>query len=187
MSENSTISNSRINLEKKIFSSVREVQDFPKLGILFKDINPLLRDTLLCKEIINHLAAYYHNDKPDAIFAIESRGFYFGFPLALKLGIPFVPIRKKGKLPGIIHQQEYALEYGSSIMEVQKNVIKKGSRILIHDDVLATGGTASAAAELVKKCDAQVHSFNFIIELEFLNGREKLEKLNPKIYNLASS
>ncbi len=187
MSENTTILNHRVELEKRIFSTVREVPDFPKPGILFKDINPVLRDHKLCTEIINHLAEYYSENTPDCIASIESRGFYFGFPLAMKLGIPFVPIRKKGKLPGDVYQQEYSLEYGSAIIEVQKGVIKPNDKVLIHDDVLATGGTALAAAELVKACKAEVHSFNFIIELSFLNGQERLSHIRKETYNLAVS
>jgi adenine phosphoribosyltransferase len=187
MPEDKTLPNHRVELENRIFSAVREVPDFPKPGILFKDINPLLREHVLCKDIIDHLADYYSNNKPDCIASIESRGFYFGFPLAMKLGIPFVPIRKKGKLPGDVHQIEYQLEYGTAIIELQKEVIKPNSKVLIHDDVLATGGTALAAAELVKACGAEVHSFNFIIELSFLNGQEKLNEVNKNTYNLAIS
>lgn len=187
MSKDKTIPNSKIELEKRIFSAVREVPDFPKPGILFKDINTLLRDHTLCTEVIDSLAEYYSHHKPDAIAAIESRGFYFGFPLALKLGIPFIPIRKKGKLPGDVYQQEYDLEYGTAIIELQKDSVFSGQKILIHDDVLATGGTAAAASELIKAAGGEVYGFNFIIELSFLLGAQKLEQITSEIYNLASA
>ncbi len=185
MPENKTLSDTRLILEKDIFNAVREVPDFPKEGILFKDINPMFQDSELCKRIIDHLADHYKNDKLDVIAGIESRGFYFGFPLALQLGIPFVPIRKKGKLPGELIEQSYDLEYGQATIEVQKGAISKNSRVLIHDDLLATGGTALAAAELVRKSEAEIVGFNFIIGLEFLNGEEKLRHASPNIYNLA--
>jgi len=187
MPENSTLPNHRIALENRIFSSVREVPNFPKPGILFKDINPLLRDHQLCSEIIDHLTDYYSSDKPDCIASIESSRFYFGFPLALNLGIPFIPIRKKGKLPGDVLQNEYDLEYGTSTIELQKGVMQPNDKGLIHDDVLATGGTALAAAELVKACSAEIHSFNFIIELSFLKGQERLNEIGKNTYNLAVS
>ena len=187
MPENKTVFGNRLELEKEIFSAVREVPDFPKEGILFKDINPIFQDSALCLRIIKHLATYYKDKGLDAIVGVESRGFFFGFPLALELGIPFIPIRKKGKLPGEVLEERYDLEYGSAAIEVQRGALKNGDKVLVHDDVLATGGTALAAAHLVRKSGAVVEGFNFIIMLGFLGGDEKLNALNCNIYNLAIS
>jgi adenine phosphoribosyltransferase len=123
-------------------------------------------------------------EKPDAICAIESRGFFFGMLLANKLNVPFIMVRKKGKLPGEIISESYDLEYGSATIEIQKKAIKKGQKIWIHDDVLATGGTAAAAARLIQKQDAQVLGFTFLMELSFLNGRDYLKSLDVPIESL---
>lgn len=187
MPENKAVFGNRLELEKEIFSAVREVPDFPKEGILFKDINPVFQDSALCLRIIKHLATHYKDKGLDAIVGVESRGFFFGFPLALELGIPFIPIRKKGKLPGEVIEERYDLEYGSAVIEVQRGALKNGDKVLVHDDVLATGGTALAAANLVNKSGAVVGGFNFIIMLGFLGGDEKLNPLNVNIYNLAVS
>ncbi|MFK7756880.1 MAG: adenine phosphoribosyltransferase [Flavobacteriales bacterium] len=183
MSENETISQTQ--LEEEIFNTVRDVLDFPKAGVLFKDINPVFQNHRLSKKIIKHLGEYYAQANLDAVVGIESRGFFFGFPLALELNIPFIPIRKKGKLPGDVLEQAYDLEYGKAIIEVQRDTIESGMNVLVHDDVLATGGTANAAAQLVHKCGGHVHGFNFIIELAFLNGGENLKSTSSNIYNLA--
>ncbi len=185
MHENETVS--QVELEEEIFSTVRDVLDFPKPGILFKDINPLFQDCGLSKKIIGHLADYYRKHDLDAVVGIESRGFFFGFPLALELGLPFIPVRKKGKLPGDVLEQSYDLEYGKAIIELQRDTLEAGMNVLIHDDVLATGGTARAAAELVNKCGACVSGFNFIIELAFLRGEENLKSSSSNIYNLATA
>ncbi len=160
-------------LEQSIKRSIRDVPDFPKPGILFKDITPIFYDQQLCTEIVNGFIEKMQQ-KPDAIVGIESRGFLFGFLMANKLNIPFVLIRKSGKLPYKTVAHEYSLEYGTSKMEIHEDALKKDWNVMIHDDLLATGGTAEAAAQLVKKLGAKVLGFNFVVSLEFLNGRNKL-------------
>jgi adenine phosphoribosyltransferase len=149
-------------LEEKIKNTIRDVPDYPKAGIVFKDITPVLSSPALVKEII------------DAIAATEARGFIFGSILALELGCRFIPIRKKGKLPFTTRSQEYQLEYGVATVEIHTDAIKPGDRVLIHDDLLATGGTAGAAADLIKSFDGVVVGFSFIINLSFLPGEDNL-------------
>lgn len=163
-----------MSLTEKIKDAIRDVPDFPKPGILFKDITPIFLDAKLCNEITDAFCRSFSKAKPDAIIGIESRGFLFGMLMASWLNIPFIMVRKVGKLPGKTVSQTYDLEYGSAIIEVHEDVIKKGWNIVIHDDLLATGGTAQAAAEIVKKCGANIAGFTFVVELEFLKGREKL-------------
>jgi len=162
-----------LTLEESIRGTIRDVPDFPKPGIMFKDITPVFYDQQLCSNIVEGFIASL-KETPDAMLGIESRGFLFGFAVANKLGIPFVMVRKVGKLPSKTHQVKYELEYGSSVIEVQQDALQPGWKVLIHDDLLATGGTAEAAAQLVKKCGATVSGFNFVIALDFLNGKEKL-------------
>ena len=176
----------RILIEQKIKKIIRDVPDFPKKGILFKDITPLLQHQNLCSEIINELAVFYKNKKLNAIVGIESRGFLFGFALANSLQIPFVLIRKEGKLPYKKIAEEYDLEYGKAKIELQEDDIKAGWNVLIHDDLLATGGTAIAAAKLVKSQMGNVVGFSFLIELDFLNGREKLATINKNIHSFVN-
>ncbi|HKC69261.1 MAG TPA: adenine phosphoribosyltransferase [Bacteroidia bacterium] len=163
-----------MQLTEKIKDAIRDVPDFPKPGILFKDITPIFLDAKLCNEITDAFCRSFSKAKPDAIIGIESRGFLFGMLMASWLNIPFIMVRKVGKLPGKTVSQTYDLEYGSAVIEVHDDVIKKGWNIVIHDDLLATGGTAQAAAEIVKKCGANVAGFTFVVELEFLKGKEKL-------------
>ncbi|HET6245865.1 MAG: adenine phosphoribosyltransferase [Bacteroidetes bacterium] len=163
-------------ITQKIKSVIRDIPDFPKPGILFKDITPILLDAELCTEIVNEFISKSGNSLPDAIIGVESRGFFFGMMLASKLNIPFIPVRKAGKLPYKTISHEYDLEYGSSKIEMHTGVIQKGWNVLIHDDLLATGGTAAAAAELVVKQHAKVSGFLFLVELDFLNGRKGLDK-----------
>ena len=184
MSENKTVFGNRLELEKEIFSAVREVPNFPKAGVLFKDINPIFQDSVLCLKIIKHLAIYYKDKGLDAIVGVESRGFFFGFPLALELGIPFIPIRKKGKLPGKIYKQKYKLEYGIDEIEVHKNAATQNDKILIIDDLIATGGTALASAKIVEKCKAKVSAFLFLIDLFDLPGNNKLLARGYKTFKL---
>ncbi|MDQ3192706.1 MAG: adenine phosphoribosyltransferase [Bacteroidota bacterium] len=167
-------------ITEKIKSAIRDIPDFPKPGILFKDITPILLDAKLCNEIVDAFILKTENAKPDAIIGIESRGFFFGMMLASKLNIPFIPVRKAGKLPYKTVSYEYNLEYGSSKVEMHTGVIQKGWKVLIHDDLLATGGTAAAAAELVVKQEAQVSGFLFLVELDFLKGRNSLEKYSTE-------
>lgn len=164
-----------MNLEQQIRDTVRDIPNFPKPGILFKDVTPIFYNQHLCNEIVDAFIESI-NEKPDAIVGIESRGFLFGFMLANKLNIPFVLVRKAGKLPYKTVSVEYDLEYGTSKIEMHEESLAIGSRVLIHDDLLATGGTAEAAAQLVKKMGATVIGFNFLIGLDFLNGNNKLVK-----------
>ncbi|MEP1032281.1 adenine phosphoribosyltransferase [Ekhidna sp.] len=173
-----------MNLQKRITETIRTVPDFPKPGIMFKDITPLLKDVELSKEITQVFAEYWDSHELDAIVGIESRGFIWGNSLAQQLGIPFIPIRKKGKLPAETLAFKYDLEYGSAEVEIHKDAILKGQRILIHDDLLATGGTAIAAAELVKMSGGVVAGFSFLVELGFLNGNEVLRNYNTNIHSL---
>ena len=171
-------------ISKKIDLAIREVPNFPKSGINFKDITSLLLDPQLSTAIIDSFIQRLKGKKFDAIVGIESRGFLFGFYLANKMGIPFVPIRKVGKLPGETLKYKYDLEYGSAEVEVHKSDIKKGWNVVVHDDLLATGGTACAAAELVSELGAKVFAFTFVISLDFLNGNERLKKYSEKIITL---
>lgn len=162
-----------MNLEKEIADNIRDIPDFPKPGIVFKDITPVFYNQNLCSRIVDEFISRLDN-KPDAIVGIESRGFLFGFLVANKLDIPFVLVRKAGKLPYKTVSVEYDLEYGTSKIEMHEDALKKGWNVIIHDDLLATGGTAEAAAHLVKKLGANVSGFNFVISLDFLNGENKL-------------
>ncbi len=162
-----------MNLEQAIKQTIRDIPDFPKPGIIFKDVTPLFYDQKLCSRIVDEFISRM-DEKPDAIVGIESRGFLFGFLIANKLDIPFVLVRKAGKLPYKTVNYEYDLEYGSAKIEMHEDSLQKGWKVIIHDDLLATGGTAEAAANLVKKLGAFVLGFNFVIGLDFLNGEKKL-------------
>ena len=155
-------------------SFVRAVPDFPVEGILFRDITPMLQDPAALRESIRALAALVEGEQIDRVVGMESRGFIFGVPLAMELGCGFVPLRKPGKLPRKILSREYALEYGNATLEVHAEDIQPGERILIVDDLLATGGTARAAAELVEEAGATVLAMLFVIELIGLDGRGQL-------------
>jgi adenine phosphoribosyltransferase len=155
-------------------SLIREIPDFPKPGILFRDITTLLQTPDGLSHTVELLANQAHPLAPDYIAGIESRGFIFGVPLAYKLGIGFVPIRKPGKLPAATHGVEYALEYGTDTLEIHQDAFPVGSRVLIVDDLLATGGTAAAAVQLVQTAGAELAGLSFVIELCELNGRQKL-------------
>tara|TARA_Y100000589_G_scaffold24455_1_gene20204 strand:+ start:2387 stop:2914 length:528 start_codon:yes stop_codon:yes gene_type:complete len=171
-------------ISQKIHQAIREVPDFPKPGINFKDITTLLLDSKLSSNIIDAFIERLKRKKIDAVVGIESRGFLFGFLLASKLEIPFIPIRKVGKLPGETLRYKYDLEYGSAEVEIHKSDIKKGWNVIVHDDLLATGGTACAAAELVQDLGAKVTAFTFVISLDFLNGIQKLEQYSKDIVSL---
>lgn len=173
-------------LATKIQNAVRTIPNFPKVGIQFKDITPLLLDAELSNEMTQAFAAYAQKIGAEVICGIESRGFIFGAAMAQAAGLPFVLIRKKGKLPAEKISYSYDLEYGSATIELHKGDIPKGRKVLIHDDLLATGGTAEAAAHLVKKAGGQVIGFSFIIELAFLKGHEKLLPFTENIQNLVS-
>lgn len=155
-----------MSLQERIDQTIRNVPDFPKPGIQFKDISPILENPKLSEEIVEEFANYWKG-KIDAIAGVESRGFLFGFPLAMKLGIPFILIRKKGKLPYKTISHKYDLEYGSAEIEMHIDSVKPGMRVLVHDDLLATGGTAGAAAELIRMENGEISGFSFLVELEF--------------------
>jgi adenine phosphoribosyltransferase len=155
-------------------SRIRDVPDFPKPGIVFKDIMPLLADAAALRDAVDGLAEWAAPRKPDLILGAEARGFITGGALACKLGCGFVPARKPGKLPWRTVSVKYALEYGFDALEVHADSIVRGQRVLVHDDVLATGGTAKAKCELVEQLGGEVVGVLFIISLEFLNGRERL-------------
>ncbi len=156
---------------------IREIPDFPKSGILFRDIAPLLADPNALGEVVERMAVQAREWGADAVAGVESRGFLFGVPVALSLGIPFVPIRKAGKLPGETVQEEYALEYGTAILEVQRDAALSGRRVVIVDDLLATGGTIRAAASLVTALGGTVAGSSFLIELAALGGRAVLGQM----------
>jgi len=158
------------NIEKYI----RDIKDFPKQGIIFKDITPLLSDAYALRETTKALLDLVP-DKIDKVVGIEARGFFFGTLLAEHLNAGFVPIRKPGKLPFTTFDETYDLEYGTDTLSMHTDAIKPGEKVLIHDDVLATGGTAQAVTKLVEKAGGEVVMLNFLIELEFLSGREKLK------------
>lgn len=155
---------------------IRDIPDFPKEGILFKDITTLLKDPVALKLAVVAMADRFRHQKIHKVCGIESRGFIFGVPIALELGAGFVPIRKAGKLPAAKISQEYTLEYGVDRVEVHKDAIAKGERVLIVDDLMATGGTAKASADLVKKLGCEIAGLLFLVELEFLKGRELLKE-----------
>lgn len=170
-----------MNLTENIKKVIRDVPDFPKPGILFKDITPLLYDQKLCTAMVDEFIVSLAEKKIDAIVGIESRGFLLGMLLANKLNVPFVLARKAGKLPYKTLSQEYSLEYGTAKIEMHIDCIKAGWNVLIHDDLLATGGTAEATALLIKQFGASVAGYNFIVGLDFLNGAEKLNKHSNNI------
>jgi adenine phosphoribosyltransferase len=153
---------------------IREVPDFPKPGINFKDITTLLKDGAAFGQAINTMAAYFENKKPDLIVGAESRGFLLGAPLAYKFGCGFVLVRKPGKLPAAVEQVSYQLEYGKDVLEIHRDAIQPGRKVLLVDDLLATGGTIFATAELVKKLGGDITGFAFLIELDLLQGRDRL-------------
>jgi adenine phosphoribosyltransferase len=173
-------------ISTKLENSLRDIADFPKPGILFKDITPILKDASLCTEVIDEFVSRLEGIQIDVIAGIESRGFLFGLMLANKLGIPFVPIRKKGKLPFNTVAESYDLEYGSATLEIHTDAIFSGQRVLIHDDLLATGGTVGAATRLVQKLEGEVAGYAFVVSLDFLNAREQLEAVSENIITLVS-
>ena len=159
----------------EIEHAIRNIPDFPKPGIQFKDITPVLADARLFSGSIDLLTEKFKPDDVDAVVGIDARGFIFAAAAAVKLQAGFVPIRKKGKLPYRTHEQEYNLEYGTATVAVHVDALKPGSRVLLIDDLLATGGTAAAAAALVQRLGARILEISFLIELSFLAGRQKLK------------
>lgn len=163
-----------MQLADTIKTLIRDVPDFPKPGVIFKDITPLLENPQVVKEVVKGLAAPYRSSNINAIAAIEARGFLFGFLLAQELGIPFIPVRKQGKLPYKKISQEYSLEYGMATIEMHTDAIQPGWRVVIHDDLLATGGTAQAAGQLVQRLGGALAGFSFVVNLTFLGGEKLL-------------
>jgi adenine phosphoribosyltransferase len=159
---------------RKIKKAIRDVPDFPKAGIIFKDITPVLADPKLFKSAVSMLVRRHKGQGIQKIAAIDARGFIFGGAMALKLGIGFVPIRKKGKLPYRSFEQSYDLEYGSATLCIHEDAFVKGEKVVLIDDLLATGGTAAASAKLIEQAGGVVAGIDFLVELAFLNGREKL-------------
>ena len=173
-------------LQERVRELIIDTPNFPIEGIIFKDILPLFRNTDLVKELVSEMAEELRVLNPTALVAMESRGFLLGMPLALKLGIPFICIRKKGKLPGAISGISYSLEYGNAEIEIQKTALTSNDRVVLHDDVLATGGTAHAAAQLIKSTGAELVAFSFLMELNFLKGREIVGLNNAAIHTFAT-
>jgi adenine phosphoribosyltransferase len=155
---------------------IREVPDFPKPGILFYDITTLLKDRKGLALLIDALAEHYIDEKVDLVLGMEARGFIFGPALAYRLNAGFVPVRKPGKLPAATIKYDYALEYGTNTLEIHKDAIQKGQRVIIVDDLLATGGTAEATAKLAESLGADIAGLGFVVELDFLNPRQKLKQ-----------
>ena len=166
------------NSIKEIANNIRDVQDFPKEGIVFKDITPILSDINLFRKSIDLMVKPFIEKKIDVVVGIESRGFIFGTPIADRLNASFVPVRKPGKLPHETEQISYQLEYGKDSLEIHKDSINEGQKILIVDDLLATGGTAEATSKLITKLKGNILGLAVLIELEFLEGRKKLNSYN---------
>jgi adenine phosphoribosyltransferase len=158
----------------KIKAAIRDIPDFPKPGIIFKDITPVLKDPVLFNQVVDYFYYELKDKKIQYVVGIESRGFILGAALAYKLGAGFVPIRKKGKLPGLVERHEYDLEYGTDTIEMHTDAIEPGSRVALIDDLLATGGTAAASVKLLHKLKADLASILFLVELDFLHGRQQL-------------
>lgn len=173
-----------MNLEAEIKATIRDVPNFPKEGIIFKDITPVFKNAALCKKIVQKIISDLGDTKIDAIAGIESRGFLIGAALAMEMNLPFILIRKSGKLPYETVSYSYELEYGSAEIEMHVDAVDPGQNVLIHDDLLATGGSASAAAELVKKQGGNVAGFNFLIDLTFLGGQDQLTQYSENISTL---
>jgi adenine phosphoribosyltransferase len=175
-----------MKIEEKLKAEIRDVHDFPIPGIVFKDITPVMMNPNLSKELVDELAQQVKALGITKVAGIESRGFLLGYPLAMHLNLPFIMIRKKGKLPYHKVTQSYALEYGLAEIEMHSDAVSSQDRVLIHDDLLATGGSADAAASLITNQGAQVAGFSFLIELSFLNGRQKLASYNCPIMNVVA-
>tara|TARA_Y100000816_G_scaffold193284_1_gene141045 strand:+ start:293 stop:832 length:540 start_codon:yes stop_codon:yes gene_type:complete len=163
-------------LKNKLKKTIRVIPDFPKKGIMFQDITSITDNKMLFKEVIYEISKYVKKNKFTKIAAVEARGFIFGSAVSFKTEVPFVPIRKKGKLPGKVLKQKYKLEYGNDEIQIHKNSISERDRVLIIDDLIATGGTAFASAQLINKCNVKSIEFYFIIDLKNIGGSQKLEK-----------
>lgn len=173
-------------IEEQLKAAIRDIPDFPKPGILFKDITPVFKDPALCQGIVDEFVGRLSDQQFDAVVGIDSRGFLLGPMIAVKLGVPFIPIRKKGKLPGKTISESYALEYGSATIEMHEDAFGPGTRVLMHDDLLATGGTVAASSRLVERLGGKVVAYAFIVALDFLPGREALDAGESPVVVLAS-
>jgi len=167
--------------ELNLTNYIRNIPDWPKKGILFRDITPLLADAAAFAEAVKTISDKFRNAKIDYVAAVEARGFIFGSAVAVNLGAGFVPIRKKGKLPHKTESVTYDLEYGTDTLEVHSDAVKKGSKVLMVDDLLATGGTMAAACKLIEKIGGKVEAIAFLIELKDLGGRKKIENYNISV------
>ncbi|MBL7941495.1 MAG: adenine phosphoribosyltransferase [Flavobacteriales bacterium] len=176
-----------MSIQTHLRKRIIDVPDFPKPGIVFRDITPVFLDSQLCRAMVIDMAGQFSRLKLDAIIGLESRGFLLGMPLAIAMDLPFVLARKKGKLPRSTYEVTYALEYGEATIEMHRDAIQPGWNVLVHDDVLATGGTASAAASLVKAAGARVAAFSFLLELKQLGGRKYLDQHQAPVFTFATS
>ncbi|MEU5996159.1 adenine phosphoribosyltransferase [Spirillospora sp. NPDC047418] len=167
-----------MDLGKLIQERIRDIPDYPKPGVMFKDITPLLADHVAFAGVVDSIVNHHGRGTIDKIVGIEARGFILAAPVAYHFGAGFVPVRKKGKLPAATHEQTYDLEYGNETIEIHADALEPGDRVLIVDDVLATGGTAAAAAELVRRGGADIVGLSVLLELSFLRGRDKLGNLD---------
>jgi adenine phosphoribosyltransferase len=166
----------RMTADAYLKSKIRSIPDFPKKGIVFRDITTLLKDPEALKRAVDMFYEQYRDHRVTKVVSVESRGFIFGAALAYRLNAGFVPIRKAGKLPGETIRQEYELEYGTDAIEIHADAIAPGDRIVIHDDLLATGGTVEAACALAERLQSEIVGISFLIELSFLNGRKRITK-----------
>lgn len=172
-------------IEQQIKAAIRDIPDFPKPGIIFKDITTILQDPILCQGIVDAFAEKLEGLRVDVVAGVESRGFLFGLMLAIRLGVPFVPVRKAGKLPHTVKQKVYELEYGTATIEMHTDAFKPGSHVLIHDDLLATGGTVTATSALIAELGGVVAGFSFVVGLNFLKGQERIQAISDNIIVLA--
>ena len=168
-------------LQDSLLQRIVDVPDFPSPGIVFKDISPLLADRTAFAAAVDAMAERHLEQHVDLVVGIEARGFVLAAPVAYRLGAGFVPVRKPGKLPSAVHETAYDLEYGQNVLHVHVDALAPGDRVLVVDDVLATGGTAAAAARLVQACGAELVGFSLLLELSFLHGREALEAACPDV------
>ena len=175
-----------MNIGERLDNQLRTIPDFPKPGITFKDITPVLENPTLCRDLVQEIKNSFSDLNVDAIAGVESRGFLFGLPLAMAMNVPFITIRKKGKLPYNTVSHSYDLEYGSATIEMHQDSVKKGWNVLIHDDLLATGGTAAAAAELIKMEGGSIAGFSFLIGLSFLDGAKRLNAYSEEIKTIVN-
>ncbi|MCJ8210264.1 adenine phosphoribosyltransferase [Mucilaginibacter sp. RS28] len=172
-------------IDQQIKSVIRDIPDFPKPGIIFKDITPILKNPQVCDAITDAFIDQLKDIEIDVVAGVESRGFLFGLTLANRLGVPFIPVRKAGKLPYSVKQKAYELEYGTATIELHTDAFEPGQKVLVHDDLLATGGTVTATSELIKEMGGEVAGFCFVVGLSFLEGREKITPISDRVIVLA--